>query len=228
MSLTLVIGNKNYSSWSLRPWIALTESGIAFDEILIPLDQSETKARIAAHSPAGRVPVLIHDDLHVWDSLAILEYLAETFAQRAWWPGDPQARARARSIAAEMHSGFAALRNAMPMNCRTRLPGRGINPESSRDIARIIDIWSACRAEFGGGGDFLFGAFSNADAMFAPVASRFLTYAVDLPPVAAAYVEALHNLPAMQAWLTAARSEPWVIAHDEPYLRVPPPTPAPG
>ena len=218
MSLTLVIGNKNYSSWSLRPWIALQQAGIAFKEVVIPLDQSDTKAKIAAWSPAGRVPVLIHNDLHIWDSLAILEYLAETFPDKGLWPRDARARARARSISAEMHSGFGALRSAMPMNCRASLPGLGVNADSTRDIARIIDIWTSCRAEFGAGGNFLFGAFSIADAFFAPVTSRFVTYAVKLPPVAASYVNAVQTLPAMQAWIAAARAEPLMIADDEPYL----------
>ncbi|HEX9390646.1 MAG TPA: glutathione S-transferase family protein [Usitatibacteraceae bacterium] len=217
MPLSLVIGNKNYSSWSLRPWIALRQAGIAFNEVLVPLDQADTGANIAAWSPAGRVPVLIHNDLHIWDSLAILEYLAEIFPDKGLWPRDARARARARSIAAEMHSGFAAIRSAMPMNCRARLPGLGATPEAGRDIARIVDIWTACRAEFGAGGEFLFGAFSNADACFAPVTSRLLTYAVKLPPVAANYVSAVQQLPAMQAWVAAARDELWVIATDEPY-----------
>ena len=220
MSLTLVIGNKNYSSWSLRPWIALKQAGIAFNEVVVLLDQADTKARIAAYSPAGRVPVLIHDDLHIWDSLAIVEYLAETFPDKNLWPRDVPARTRARSVTAEMHSGFGALRSAMPMNCRAQLPGLGVNAESSRDIARIVEIWSSCRAEFGAGGDFLFGAFSIADAFFAPVTSRFVTYAVDLPPAAARYVEAVQKLPAMQAWIAAARLEPQRLAHDEPYAQV--------
>jgi glutathione S-transferase len=217
MSLILVIGNKNYSSWSLRPWIAMQQAGIAFKEIMIPLDQPNTKTRIAEVSPAGRVPVLIHNDLHIWDSLAILEYLVEIFPDKGLWPRDKEARARARSISAEMHSGFGAMRNAMPMNCRARLPGLGLNPDSSRDIVRIIEIWTGCRAEFGSSGEFLFGAFSIADAFFAPVTSRFMTYAVKLPPVAENYVKALQSLPAMQAWIAAARAEPFVIADDEPY-----------
>lgn len=217
MSFTLVIGNKNYSSWSLRPWIAMQQAGIAFNEVVIPLDQAGTKASIAAWSPAGRVPVLIHNDLHIWDSLAILEYLAETFPDRNLWPRDVRARARARSISAEMHSGFGAMRSAMPMNCRAQLPGFGVTPESTRDIARIVEIWTTCRTEFGAGGNFLFGEFSIADAFFAPVTSRFVTYAVKLPPVAASYVDAVQNLPAMQAWIAAARAEPDTIAHDEPY-----------
>ena len=217
MSLTLVIGNKNYSSWSLRPWIALQQAGIAFKEVVIPLDQADTKASIAVRSPAGRVPVLIHNDLHIWDSLAILEYLAETFADKNLWPRDARARARARAISAEMHSGFGAMRSAMPMNCRAQLPNLGVTPESTRDIARIVDIWTTCRTEFGAGGNFLFGAFSIADAFFAPVTSRFITYAVKLPPAAAIYIDAVQKLPAMQAWNAAARAEPWVIADDEPY-----------
>ncbi len=217
MPLSLVIGNKNYSSWSLRPWLAMQQAGIAFKEILVPLDQPDTQARIAAWSPAGRVPVLIHNDLHIWDSLAIAEYLAEVFPDKGLWPRDAGARARARSIVAEMHSGFAALRKAMPMNCRAHLPGLGATADAMRDIARIIDIWTRCRAEFGAGGEFLFGQFSNADAFFAPVTSRFLTYGVKLPPCADNYVQAVQQLPAMQAWVSAARVEPWVLAVDEPY-----------
>lgn len=220
MSLTLVIGNRNYSSWSLRPWIALKQGGIEFNDVVVPLDQADSKARIAVYSPAGRVPVLIHDELHIWDSLAIVEYLAETFPDKNLWPRNVRARARARSVTAEMHSGFGALRSAMPMNCRAQLPGLGVTAESTGDIARIVEIWSSCRAEFGARGDFLFGEFSIADAFFAPVTSRFVTYAVPLPPAAASYVDTVQKLPAMQEWIAAARLEPQRLAHDEPYAQV--------
>lgn len=213
--LTIVIGNKNYSSWSLRAWIAVAATGAEFDEIRIPLDQPDTRTRIVEHSPAGKVPVLRHGALMVWESLAICEYLAERFPAAGLWPDDDAARAHARAVACEMHAGFAALRKAMPMNCRAALPGKGHSPEADADIARIAEIWRQCRDKFGAGGDFLFGRFGVADAMFAPVASRFTTYAVKLDPVAQAYVDAVLALPAMQAWYEAANAEPERIEREE-------------
>jgi len=173
--LTLVIGNKNYSSWSLRPWLAMKQAGLDFAEIRIPLDTPETHARILQYSSAGRVPVLIHNDLTIWDSLAIGEYLAEQFPGR-WLPEERRARAIARSVSAEMHSGFSDLRQHMPMDCRARLPGQGRASGVQSDIARITEIWNTCRQQFGAKGDFLFGQFTFADAMYAPVVSRFITY----------------------------------------------------
>lgn len=213
--LILVIGNKTYSSWSLRAWLALHQTGLAFEEVLVPLSQPGSRAALLNHSPAGLVPVLKHDQLTVWESLAIIEYLAELCPAAGLWPGDRDARAHARSITAEMHAGFRALRQNMPMNLRKSLPGRGMTPEVGPDIDRITAIWRACRSAFGGGGPYLFGAFSAADAMYAPVATRFRTYGVELDPVSAAYVEAIHDHPGFRAWQEAAAQEPWVIEEDE-------------
>ncbi len=213
--LTLVIGNKNYSSWSLRAWLALRQNGVAFDEELVRLSEPGSREALLAHSPAGKVPVLKHGERVVWDSLAILEYLAELLPEARLWPEDGDARTLARCIAAEMHSGFGALRAHMPMNLRKSLPGRGRAPGVADDIARITAIWRECRARYGGGGPFLFGRFSAADAMYAPVATRFRTYAVEIDPVSGAYVEAIHRLPAFAAWHAAALEEPWVIEEDE-------------
>lgn len=207
--LMLVIGNKAYSSWSLRPWLALMHTGQPFEEVVIPLRQPETKADILRHSPAGKVPVLRHGDLVIWDSLAIGEYLAETFPAAGLWPADPAVRAVARSISAEMHAGFAEVRRHMSMDLKRRRPGVGRTPEVEAEIARITQIWRDARGRFGGDGPFLFGAFSIADAMYAPVCTRFVTYAVSLDPVSQAYVDSVLALPAMQAWTAAAMDEPW-------------------
>ena len=215
--MKLVIGNKNYSSWSLRPWLLMRVKNIPFEEQRIPLDQPDTKERVLAYSPAGKVPVLIDEGIIVWDTLAIVEYLAEKFPDRALWPRDMPARARARSVVAEMHSGFAALRSAMPMNCRGSFPGKGITRESQADIARIVALWEECRAGLGAGGRFLFGDFCVADAFFAPVVSRFATYAVPLKDIARRYADAIASLPAMQEWLASARAESEFIAAVEPY-----------
>jgi len=204
--LTLVIGNKNYSSWSLRPWLALKQAGIAFHEAAVDLYVPDSKALILKHSPSGKVPALIDAGLAVWDSMAICEYAAEI--EPSLWPRQREARAVARAVSAEMHAGFAALRSRMPMNCRAALPGEGRAPEVERDIARIVALWEECRDRFGGGGTFLFGTFSIADAMYAPVVWRFRTYAVALPSAARAYAEAMEALPAMQEWLAAALAEP--------------------
>lgn len=208
-ALTLVIGNKNYSSWSMRPWLALAQTGAAFDEIVIPLNRPETATSIAAHSPSGKVPVLRDGALTVWESLAIIEYLAERFPQAGLWPAAADARAIARAVSAEMHAGFQALRMHMPMNIRAALPGRGRADGVEADIARITAIWRDCRSHFGGDGAFLFGAFSAADAMFAPVVTRFQTYAVDLDPVSRAYADAVLAWPIVGAWCKAAADEPW-------------------
>ena len=215
--LTLVIGNKNYSSWSLRPWVLLKHFGIAFDEVRIPLFQSESSQRLRENSPSGRVPVLRDGKLAlaIWDSLAICEYLAEKFPQYPLWPTSTEARAVARSVSAEMHSGFSALRENMSMNCRKHLPGKGRAPGVQDDIDRITAIWRDCRNSYGAGGDMLFGKFSIADAMFAPVVFRFITYGVDTDPVSAAYVKAMQALAPMQDWLAAARAEVEVIAQSE-------------
>jgi glutathione S-transferase len=217
--LSLVIGNKNYSSWSLRPWLLMRHFGIAFDEERVSLFTEGFKARIERHSPAGKVPVLVDGDFAIWDSLAICEYLAEKFPEKNVWPQDARHRARARSVAAEMHSGFGALRTHMPMNVRAHLPGRGLRPEVQKDIDRIVQSWADCRAHFAdrSAGDFLFSAFSAADAMYAPVCSRFVTYAVNLSEDARRYVLALSALPAMQEWIAAAKQETEIIEEDEPY-----------
>ncbi len=213
MALSLVIGNKNYSSWSLRPWLAMKMAGLAFDEIRIVLDRPETGAEILRYSPSGRVPCLIDGELTVWDSLAICEYVNEAHAGGALWPADLAALARARAIVAEMHSGFAALRQHLPMDIRARLPGRGAGSlalvEVADQIARIEAIWSQALAA--SGGPFLFGAFSIADAFYAPVVTRFATYAVPLPPSLAAYSEAVLGMAPMKEWITAAENEAEII-----------------
>lgn len=213
--MTLVIGNRNYSSWSLRPWLAMRMAGLDFTEIVIPLDQADTATRIAEHSGAGRVPVLHHAGLTVWESLAICEYVAETTPEACLWPSDRAARAAARAVSAEMHAGFAALREALPMNVRADRPGVPLGPSVKADIRRIEAIWSDCRGRFGAGGPFLFGQFSIADAMFAPVASRFRTYHVDLDPSAQAYCDLMLGLPSMADWAAAAAAEPWTIEAEE-------------
>lgn len=209
--LTLVIANKNYSSWSLRPWLALSHFNVPFEEIVIPLDQEATSADIHKHSPAGKVPVLHHGDITVWESLAILEYLAEAFYDRSWWPTDPHAKAHARTIAAEMHAGFGALRKEMTMNVRTTYAPRAWDADVQKDVARVQALWADTRTRFGGDGDFLFGDFTIADAMYAPVVTRFKTYAVEMDDVSNAYVEAVLSLPAMRKWIAEAVEEPWVI-----------------
>ena len=205
--LTLVIGNKNYSSWSLRPWLLLRQAGIPFEEVRIPLYAPGSTEALATWSPSGKVPALHDGDLRVWDSLAICEYLAERFPDKQLWPADAAARAVARSVSAEMHSGFAGLRENMVMNIRGRYPGKGRTPECLADIERIVAIWTDCRAQFGGGGDFLFGRFGIADAMFAPVVLRFQTYGVALEGTARDYAEAILALPALQAWMADALAE---------------------
>lgn len=207
--LQLVIGNKNFSSWSLRPWLLLKQAGLPFREIPVRLRQADTKAQILVHSPSGKVPALIDGDLTVWDSLAICEYLAEKASLNHvdLWPADPKARAEARSVSAEMHSGFAALRQQMSMEVAASRPGEGQTPEVLADIARIAALWTSCRERFAVAGPFLFGAFSVADAMYAPVAFRFHTYGAELPPLAAAYRDTLLALPAMQEWAAGARAE---------------------
>jgi glutathione S-transferase len=204
--LTLVIGNKNYSSWSMRPWVAMTAFGIPFTEVRILLDQPDTAARIADYSGAGRVPVLIAGEMTIWDSLAICEYLAEQFPEKHMWPQDVAARAMARSISAEMHSGFADLRTAMSMNIRRHLPGRGRTPGAQGDIGRISEIWEECLSRFGHH-QFLFGAFSIADAFFAPVVMRFRTYGVSLAPALQAYCDRVAAHPAVARWIEDALAE---------------------
>jgi glutathione S-transferase len=206
--LTLVIGNKQFSSWSLRPWIALKQTGLPFREVLVLLRRPETKAEILKYSPSGKVPYLIDGSLGVWDSLAILEYLNELKPEARLWPADRAARAFARAISAEMHSGFAALRQHLGMDLK-RTPARGEWPaEAAADIDRVQAIWAEARARFGSGGPFLFGPFTAADAMYAPVVTRFHRYGVPLDPVLTAYRDAVLGLPAMQEWTQAAQKEP--------------------
>jgi len=207
--LTLVVGNKNYSSWSLRPWLAMHVLGIPFRELRVPLYGPGSKEEILRHSPAGKVPILVDGETHVWDSLAILEYLAER--EPRLWPADAKLRARARSISAEMHSGFPNLRNHMSMNIRRRYPGKGRTPEVLAEIRRIAEIWSECRKPF------LFGAFCAADAMYAPVVLRFRTYEVELPAACRAYADAVLALPALQEWIRDAERETESLPQFEQY-----------
>jgi glutathione S-transferase len=212
---TLIIGNRNYSSWSLRGWLAASQSGIDFETALVRLSEPGSQAALLGHSPAGRVPVLRHGERVVWDSLAIIEYLAELRPDAGMWPADADARATARSIAAEMHAGFAALRTNMPMNLRRALPGKGRGPGVAEDIARIGAIWRETRDRFGQDGPFLFGRYSAADAMYTPVAARFRTYGVTLDPTLQAYADAVLAWPAFLAWQKEALEEPWIIPEDE-------------
>jgi glutathione S-transferase len=215
MALLLLIGNKNYSSWSLRPWIAMKVAGIAFAEQLISLDAADFQERVRKISAAGKVPALADGETQVWESLSILEYLAEKFPDAGLWPAEARARAHARSIAAEMHAGFTPLRRHLPMNIRRPVKRREPTAEVVPHISRIDAMWTDCRARFGQGGPFLFGAFGATDAMYAPVVSRFHTYAVDVGPVARAYMEAVMGLPAWAEWCAGALQEAWVLPSDE-------------
>jgi glutathione S-transferase len=209
----LIIGNKNYSSWSFRPWLAMKVAGIAFEETLISLEAHDFKARVKVLGAAGKVPVLIDGDIRVWDSLAILEYLAEKFPAAALWPQQAAARARARTVAAEMHAGFMPLRRHLPMNMSRPVKPRTLDDGAAADVTRIETIWSECLTIFGG--PFLFGAFGAADAMYAPVVSRLHTYAVEVGAAAHVYMRAVMALPAWNEWRDAARRESWVLPHDE-------------
>jgi len=213
--LVLTIGNKNYSSWSLRAWLLLKQLSIPFREVRIPLDTHAWHREIGRHSPSRMVPVLKDGELVVWDSLAIGEYVSEKFGEGRGWPQSVQARATARSVSAEMHSGFSALRRSLPMDCRRRVAGFRAPEEAARDIRRIRQIWRQCRETWGGDGEFLFGDFCIADAMYAPVVSRFQTYGVRMGPVEKAYTDAVMGLDAMQEWMLSATNESEVIHHDE-------------
>ena len=197
----LIIGNRNYSSWSLRPWLAARQAGLSFEEILISLG----KAEIIKYSPSGKVPCLVDGEAVVWESLSICEYLAEMAP--TLWPSEKQARAEARSLACEIHSGFAALRQEMPFNVRASLPFTEPSVEVKADVERIVSIWESCRQRHGHEGPFLFGRFTNVDAMYAPVVFCFLTYHVDLPEESRRWVETMAALPAMQEWRQAAVAE---------------------
>lgn len=217
--LTLYIGNKNYSSWSLRPWLLMRQLGLPFEERKLALDSEAFYREIATVSPAHRVPVLVADGFAVWDSLAIAEFLADAHPDLGVWPDDPRARARARSVCAEMHSGFSALRSQLAVNIEARLPGALWNLEVQADIDRIASMWSTLRAEHAAGGPFLFGRFSAADAFYAPVITRFDTYGVELDPACEEYRKAVHALPAMREWIAAALEERTFLPADEPYRR---------
>lgn len=207
----LYIGNKNYSSWSLRAWLGLKVAGIDFDERLVPLMTEEWDAKAPVFSPSAKVPAYFDGQKTIWEALGILEYIADSRPDTMLWPLDMDVRAIARSVALEMHGGFGPLRTHMPMNCRKSLPGLGRKDGVEKDIARIGDIFKMCRTQFGQGGDFLFGHFSIADAMYAPVVTRFKTYGVELDPVGNAYMQAVLDLPAMKDWYADARDEEWVI-----------------
>jgi glutathione S-transferase len=217
--LQLVIGNKNYSSWSLRAWLLLTELSIEFEEVQLSLFSEKFTRSIGQYTPAKRVPVVVDETLAVWDSLAIAEYIAERFPDKGVWPRDMAARARARSVCAEMHAGFGALRNNMPMNVNASLPGLGWSVAVQNDLERIHAIWGSALNEHGG--PFLFGAFSAADAYFAPVASRLATYQVSVPDASARYRDTILGTRGMRAWALAAATESEFLAEDEPYRRKP-------
>ncbi len=224
MSLTLYIGNKNYSSWSMRPWVLLTQAGIAFQEVKIRFDSfgadSTFKAELARHSPAGKVPVLVDDDFAIWDTLAIAEYLAEKFPEKQLWPADVKARARARSVVAEMHAGFGALRSVFGMNIEASLPEIGPRmlrekPQAQADLDRIVQMWRDLLAS--SNGPMLFGDFSIADAFYAPVVKRIVTYALPVPTEITAYIERVQALPSVVAWTRDALAEEDFVAFDEDY-----------
>ncbi len=211
----LIIGNKNYSSWSLRPWILLKEVGIAFEEVRIPLFQAGYKSEILKHSPSGKVPALRAGSVTVWDSLAICEYIAELYPEKGCWPDDREARALARSVSHEMHSGFFEIRNALPMNCRKQTEMSNISSELQSEIDRISEIWGSCRHLFSKEGDFLFGRFSTADAMYAPVVLRFNSYGIKIGDSQRAYMETIMSLGSMQEWLAeAVREKEFIPEYD--------------
>ncbi len=217
--LELYIGNKNYSSWSMRPWLLAREARIPFEERMLKFGADGKPTGIRGISPTLKVPLLLIDGEPVWDSLAICEALAELHPEKQLWPRDAAARRMARSVCAEMHAGFQALRSSMVMNIRGSHPGKGRNPESLRDVERVLALWSACRTRFAGEGPLLFGRFSVADAYYAPVVTRFRTYAVQLPPVAEAYAKAVEALSAVREWCDAARRETEFVQADEPYAK---------
>lgn len=228
--MQLHIGNKNYSSWSMRPWVLMHALGIPFDEVMVRFDSfdagSSFKRTMAALTPTGRVPVLVDDGLVIWDTLAITEYLAERFPDHGVWPADARRRARARSLVCEMHAGFGALRSHFPVNIEAHLPEVGARvmaeePAVAADVARIEAMW--CEALADGGGPFLFGAFSAADAFYAPVATRLRTYGVRIAPAAQAYIDRLYALPAMRRWIDEALAERDFLPFEEPYRRAPDP-----
>jgi glutathione S-transferase len=211
---TLVIANKCYSSWSLRPWLLMKHLGVAFDEIMIPLDLPDTREKVLKHSPAGKVPILIDGVVTVWESIAIMEHVGEAYGAPVW-PEDRTARAMARSVAAEMHAGFSGLRSACPMNLGKKYASKDRGEAVARDVARFSAIVREARERFGAGGPFLFGAFSAADAMYAPLATRLDTYSIALDATTRAYVDTILSLPAFQEWRSAALKEEWIVPADE-------------
>jgi glutathione S-transferase len=213
--MKLVIGNKNYSSWSLRPWIAMKQIGLTFEEAVIPMAMPGTRAEMLKYAPTGLVPVLIDGEALVFETIAILEHLNDKYPEAHLWPKDLAARAHARSIAAEMHGGFAALRRDCPMNIRRPVRKHIVSPEAAKQAERIDALWSDARTRFGQGGPFLFGHFTNADAMYAPVINRFHTYDLPRSATAQAYMDAMMALPAWKEWEAASRAESWVIASSE-------------
>lgn len=212
---TLVMGNKNYSSWSLRPWLVMKHLGLDFDEIVIALKLDGFKEKILSHSPAGKVPILKVDDFYISDSLAICEYLNESYPDAGLWPVDVQERALARSVAAEMHAGFFTIRNEMPMNIRRVIDGFSITPECQLEIDRVKEVWQTCLDKKAQAGPFLFGGFTIADAMFAPIVWRFNSYGVRLDGALKDYSDAIQNFAPMQEWVVAAEDEAWVIEEAE-------------
>jgi glutathione S-transferase len=218
-ALTLVVGNKNYSSWSMRPWVLMRELGIPFEEKKLRFHSDEWTREIGRWSPSGMVPVLWRGDMAVWDTLAIVETLAEWHPDKGVWPADPAARGFARSMSAEMHAGFRDLRSTMPMNIRAAHPGKGMTAATRANIGRIESLWGEARRRFGAGGSFLFGAFCAADAMYAPVVMRFRTYGAALGAEAAAYCEAMRGARGVDAWIREALAEPEIVAEDELYAK---------
>ncbi|MGH6786570.1 MAG: glutathione S-transferase family protein [Novosphingobium sp.] len=217
--MKLIIGNKNYSSWSLRGWLACKQSGLAFEEIQVPLygeDWDQQKRETDEIAPShGKVPVLWDGEAVVWDSLAIVDYLADKVGRERFWPKPDDARAMARSLAAEMHAGFAALRRECPMNIRRRVEGLSLSEEARGDVVRVLTLWAEARARFGKGGPFLFGTFCAADIFYAPVVSRFITYEIAVPGFAVAYMQAVWEHEWLQNWIAAAEAEEWVIEQAE-------------
>jgi glutathione S-transferase len=214
-TLKLILGNKNYSSWSLRPWIAMKMAAIDFEEVVIPIYRADSKPQLLAQSPAGKVPILIDGEARVWESLAIMEYLAEKFPAAGLWPADPLARSHARAISAEMHAGFVPLRRACPMNCRRSAKARDLAADALQDVRRIDAMWSDCRSRVGQGGPFLFGHFTAADAMYAPIVLRFETYAVEVGPLSRGYMAAIADLAPVREWKAAGCAEEWVLPQFE-------------
>ena len=217
--MKLILGNKNYSSWSLRGWLAVKQSGLAFEELTVPLfgeqwEQQKEEGE-GLQPSSGKVPILWDEDIVVWDSLAILEYLADKVGRDRFWPKEDEPRGMARSMVAEMHSSYASLRSECPMNIRKRTPKDSVSEQTHAEIVRILQLWAEARARFGGSGPFLFGTFGAADIYYAPVVSRFLTYGIGVPGFAQAYMQAVWEHEWMQSWVDAAEEEQWVIEQYE-------------